>query len=176
MARLLIFDLYGTILRADKRDGVVRDGLLNLLDYYKPSKTAIFTDGYEDRVMADLEFSGLIGKFDAVYHARHCVPENYLRLREEFKKRILKIGGGTIKNLERVCNDFGIPKAESVFIGDNFYDRDEKSAEIFGLRFIKVPQFRANPPDWREKEKNECIVEYEEPSNPFSFKTLIGRI
>ncbi len=45
MAGLLIFDLYGTILKADKRDGIVRDGLSILLDYYKSSRTAIFTDG-----------------------------------------------------------------------------------------------------------------------------------
>ncbi len=126
--------------------------------------------------MADLEFSGLSEKFDAVYHSRHCVPEYFPRLSEELKERILKYGGGTIKNLERVCNDFHIPKSESVFIGDNFYDKDKKSAEIFGLRFIKIPQFRANPPDWIEKENNEGAIEYEDSSNPFSFETLIGRI
>lgn len=177
MVKLLIFDLYGTLLKADKRDGEVRDGLLTLLDHYASSRKAIFTDGRPDIVEADLGSSGLREKFDAVYDAQHCISESYFTIKnEDLRKRMVKYGRGNIKNLEVVCNDFSIPKSDSVFIGDNFYDRDSKSARLSDVRFIQVPQFRANPPQWIEKEKNEGIIQYEDSSNPFSFEMLIGKI
>lgn len=177
MVKLLIFDLYGTLLKADKRDGEVRDGLLILLDHYASSKKAIFTDGRPDIVEPDLKLSGLKEKFDAIYDARHCISELYFKIEsEDLRKRMTKYRGGNIKNLEVACNDLSIPKSDSVFVGDNFYDRDSKSAKLSDVRFIQVPQFRANPPHWSEKERNEGIIQYEDSSNPFSFEMLIGKI
>ena len=177
MAELIILDLYGTIIKADERDGVVRDGFLEFLDFYKNKKTAVFSDGNPERVEADLQLLGLTEKFDRVYDRRDCVNEIvYTMTNERFKKALLSRGGGNIKNLEKACRDFSVPKSETVFIGDNFYGRDLKSAEIHGVRFIKVPQYRTNLPDWTEKERMKDYVEYEDPVNPFSFKSLIGTL
>jgi len=177
MTELIIVDLYGTIIKADERDGIVRDGFLEFLDFYKDKKKVIFSDGDAEKVEEDLRRLRLTEKFDGVYDSRDCVDEIvYAMVNEKFKKLLLSRGGGNIKNLEKACRDFSVPNSEAVFIGDNFNGRDSKSAEIHAVRFIKVPQYRANPPDWLERERAEGYVEYENPVNPFSFKSLIGRL
>ena len=177
MGKLIILDMYGTIVKADKRDGVVRPGLQEFLDYYNGSKKVIFSDGNIETVEADLQLTGLTGKFDRIYDQRHCIAEvAYHMQSEKFRKILMSRGGGDIKNLEQACKDFSIPKSDAVFIGDNFYGRDCKSAEFHGVRFIRVPQFRANIPDWTERDRMEYYVEYENPTSPFSFISLIGKI
>ncbi|MBI2545054.1 MAG: HAD family hydrolase [Candidatus Aenigmarchaeota archaeon] len=177
MRRLIILDLYGTIVKADKRDGVVRPGLQEFLDYYSDSKKVIFTDGDIETVEADLRLTGLTGKFDRIYDQRHCIAEvAYHMQNEKFRKILTSRGRGDIKNLEQACKDFSIPKSDAVFIGDNFYGRDCKSAEFHGVRFIRVPQYRTNLPDLDERDKTEGYVEYEDPTSPFSFMSLIGKI
>ncbi len=175
MTKLIILDLYGTIIKADKRDGVVRPGLQEFLRHYDSSKKVIFTDGDAETVEADLELAGLAERFDRVYDERYCFYEVAYRVQNErFRKTLMSKGGGDIKNLEQACRDFSIPKSDAVFIGDNFYGRDRKSAEFHGVRFIRVPQFRANPPDLYTIENTEYYTEYEDLKSPFSFKSLIG--
>lgn len=165
MVEVIIFDLYGTILKADERDGVVRNGLEEFMNFYKSKKRVVFSDGDIRRIEDDLEISGLTGKFDGIYGKELMVYISRLHG-----------GDGWVKNLEMVCKDFSVAKSDAVFIGDNFVGRDQKSAEKYGIQFIKIPQFRSRAPDWSEKDFHRDYVDYEDPKNPFSFKSLIGKL
>ena len=43
MVKLIIFDLYGTIIRADARGKIVRPGFQEFLEHYKNLKKVLFT-------------------------------------------------------------------------------------------------------------------------------------
>ncbi len=174
MSKLIIFDLYGTILKSDKHDGIVRPGLYEIMDHYGESSKAIFTDGVAETVEFSLECAGLAGKFDKVYCWDHCVSEHaYSTKVEKFKKYLLQGGTGNVKNLSLACSDFSVSELDAVFIGDDYLGRDSKSAKLNGVRFIKVPQFRDAPPGWEEREDYGHYVDYEDPKNPFSLVSLI---
>ena len=177
MRKLIILDLYGTILKADKIDEVARPGLQEFLNHYSNSKKVIFSDGNIDRVEADLQLAGLSNKFDGIYDRRHCIAEQAYHIsNKKFRKLLMSQGGGDIKNLGQACKDFSVPKSDAVFIGDNLLGRDRKSAEFHGIKFVRIPQFRDNLPRYSEREHMEQYIEYESPMNPFSFALLIGKV
>ena len=163
MPELIILDIYGTILSADELGRIIRPGLMEFLEHYKDKNIVAFTDADLDYGIEEiLSYAGVLDKFDWVYDGRDLV--------------YIDMHTGRIKNLEKACNDFSVPKSKAVFIGDNFVGRDENSAKQYGIRFIKVPHFRSKPMDWRVRESNEDWVEYEDPKNPFNFKDLIGKL
>ena len=187
MGKLIILDMYGTLVKADERDRTVRPGLMEFLDNYNDSKKVVFSDEIIEGVEADLQRAGLSGVFDKIYCKDHCVFESFYAAQDEdissyslqnklFREVKLKQCRGNIKNLEQACKDFSIRKSDAVFIADNFYGRDKKSADLNGIRFIRVPQFRHTLPGWQEMERTEGYTEYEDPKNPFSFVSLIGKI
>ncbi|MBS3140889.1 HAD family hydrolase [Candidatus Woesearchaeota archaeon] len=175
MVKLIILDVYGTILKSDGRlDGAVRPGLEQFMDFYRPAKIVVFTDADLERITADLQVSGLTGKFDGVYHSEHLVSElRYKHLHSPVLRKAAMRLRGNVKDLGRVCKDFSIPKRSAIYIGDNFHGRDIKSAELNKIRFIRVPQFRTNIPYSDDKDS---FVEYDNPDNLFSFESLIGKL
>lgn len=177
MVKLIILDLYGTLIKSDLHDRVVRPGLLTFLDYYKDSKKVVFSDGRPDSVRGDLESAGLLEKFNAIYDSKDCVDESVFYLSDlEEKKMLLDMGGGSFKNLAKVCEDFSISKKNSVFIGDNYAGREKKAARIHKIKYVHVPQFRERLPDEYTRLDNLKNIIYDDPSNPFSFKSLIGKL
>ncbi len=159
MVKLIIFDVYGTLIKADYADGVIRLGLRELLEFYKDKLKVTCSDGPEEIVGADLESVGLYRDFDMHYFADSLIRSSR-----------------TLKNLGKICYEANLPTSEAVFIGDNFVGRDEDSAQQFGVRFIKVPQFRQKLPPYSERLTHEEWVIYEDSQNPFSFESLIGKL
>lgn len=153
MTELIILDCYGTILKADNADGVVRPGLEDFLEHYQEKKIVVFSDGKMDAVEYDLTQAGLKGRFVKIYGAE-------------------SLDGERLKNLEKAITGFGISRTETMFIGDNGGNKDYRSAKKYGINFIKVPQFRDRIPL-----PNEMVfdrhVKYEK--HPFSFTSLIGK-
>ena len=159
MAKLIIFDVYGTLIKADQADGVIRPGLRELLGFYKDKLKVTCSDGQESIVGADLESVGLYEDFDMHYFA-----DNLVMLHRR------------LKNLNKICHDANLPTSEAVFIGDNYVGRDEDSAQEFGVKFIKVPQFRQKLPPHAERITHGEWVTYDNSENPFSFASLIGKL
>jgi hypothetical protein len=173
--KLIIFDVYGTILKADIMDYTPRFGLAELLENYKDAIIVAFTDADESSVGYDLSSSGLINIFKRVYVDRNCVFKSDVNINQErielvrlCKKNFL------LKNLEKVCNDFDIEKKDAVFIGDNRIGRDQDSALYYGIKFIQVPQYREKDPDKNTINFNGSNVFYE--PRDFSFMSLIGKL
>jgi FMN phosphatase YigB (HAD superfamily) len=159
MPELIIFDVYGTLLYADEEDRVVRPGLRELMDFYKSQFKVTCSDGEEDILEQNLRSAGIYDDFDNHYGAKNLIHE-----------------GRLLKNLGRICAESNSQPSEAVFIGDNAYGRDERSAERFGVRFIRVAQFRQNPPAQYEIFSQGDDVEYETRDNLFSFTSLIGKL
>lgn len=178
MVKLIILDLYGTIIRSDVGDKILRPGFPEFLEHYKDAKKVVFTDACTQQAEYDLQRAELQTKFNRVYDDRYCVAEQAYRMKNgKFREALFKRGKGQIKNLKKVCEDFSADKSDSVFISDNFLGWDALAAQIHEIRFIRVPQFRLDPPSWREKELMQGRgVVYEDPSNPFSFTSLIGKL
>ncbi len=175
--KLIILDMYGTIVNADKRDSIIRPGLQEFLAHYREHKRVVFTDAPAEVIKSDLQLVGLAESFDKVYDCTNCISETaYGMKNKKFRGLLMRNGGGNIKNLEQACRDFHILKSNAVFIGDNDYGKDQKSAEFHRIRFIRVPQFRQDPPSWVEQDSIRDYVEYENPASHFSFTSLIGKI
>ena len=158
MPKLIIFDVYGTLLYADEEDRVVRPGLRELMDFYKSQFKVTCSDGEEGNIEEDLRNAGIYEDFDNHYGSRDMVYEDRL-----------------LKNLGKICREGNLPVSSAVFIGDNFSGRDRSSAEHFGVKFIKVPQFRARLPSTHERLCQGDDVQYEY-DNSFSFTSLIGKL
>lgn len=173
MPKLIIFDYYGTLVKADVNDRVFRVGTGELLEHYNESHKVIFSDGDEDVIRRDLEEAGFDVYFDHIYDIRDCVSESYYTMQDEFfREQLLKRGRGNIKHLSRALDDFSLVLEEAVFIGDNYQGRDKKSANIHRVRFFHVPQFRENPAGdvWFDSH-----VIYDD-SLKFRFDSLIGKL
>jgi len=149
---LIILDVYGTLIKADKADDVIRPGLEEFLEYYKKSRIVVFSDGAVEAVSFDLEQAGL--KLVKIYGSEHL------------DKRKLK-------NLELITTELSIPKNKTRFIGDNAGNKDYCSAKRYGIPFIKIPQFRERIPS-SEEPVYDKHVKYE--TKPFTFVSLMGRL
>ena len=161
MTELIIFDVYGTIIKTDEADGIARLGLRELMDFYKHQLKVTCTDGWESMVESDLKSAGIYDNFDYHYYKGTITKAN---------------GGRIIKNLKKICEDCGLSASEAVFIGDDFSGRDEASAREFGVRFVKVPQFRSKLPSNNERILNGKSVQYEDLKKPFNFASVIGKL
>lgn len=136
--RLIIVDAHDTILKRDlSRDPddvfgdptetervvwVVRDGLLNFIEYYAHMRRARFvisSDGNPDRLRAVFEQFGIARRIHRIYGRDHLHPQTYL------------------KQLDIIARDAEIPIDQCVFIGDSRIDA--LSAENYGVDFIRVP-------------------------------------
>ncbi len=161
MNRLIICDMYGTLVKADKHDYTSRSGFEEFWEYYCPSSIfAISTDQEEKSVEDYLKGMNCFKKFRRIYGQSH----------------MNELGGQILKDLTLICESIGIPKENTIFIGDNSAGRDENSAFYADIRFIKVPQFRDSPPSNSQMAMNKHWINYENPKNPFTFKSLIGNL
>lgn len=162
MSKLIILDLFGTLVKANLSQNQVRPGFQEFFEHYKREGNlfVICSDGSERGVKDALLDTGLLEKFDGVYDERHL--ERYT--------------GQYLKDLAQACQDFDFPTSESVFIGDDFRGIDSSSAYYAQVPFIQVPQFREISPNREDIRRNGRTVYYDNPKNPFSFSQLIGRI
>jgi len=160
MPGLIIFDVYGTIIKSDNADGIIRPGLKELMDFYKQSLKVTCSDGRKEMVESDLESVGIYDWFDCHYSYEDTIIKN----------------GRILKNLGKICEDCALPVSEAVFIGDNYVRRDWDSAREFGMTFVKVPQFRHKLPSDGDRFASEDHVIYDDLKNPFSFVSLIGKL
>ncbi len=124
--RLIILDLYGTLVRTDTVDNTPRKGLVNFLRRNKKEgrKIALFTDDNEESVREVLNEAGVINYFDKLYSRKDLDEDG-------------------CKNLLKVCYDFNISRHNAVFIGDNGFGRDIASSKKYRVALKKVPQYRA---------------------------------
>jgi len=160
MVRLIIFDVYGTIIKADHADGIIRPGLRELMNFYKKQFKVTCSDGKKEIVEDDLISVGIYDDFDNHYYYEDTTIKN----------------GRLLKDLGKICEDCALPVSEAVFIGDNYVRRDWNSAKEFGMTFVKVPQFRHELPSDGDRFASEDHVIYEDPDRPFSFASLIGKL
>ena len=158
MAKLIIFDVYGTLIPADSENKVVRAGLRELLDFYKARLKVTCSDAPLEDFLPELKTTGIYEHFYNHYGEGNLI-----------------YNPGRLKNLGRICEDTSIPVSQAVFIGDNHSGMDERSAKHFKIQFIKVPQFRTSPPSGPEKVWQKGYVKYD-PKNRFSFASLIGKL
>jgi len=174
--KVIIFDVYGTILKSDAPDYTVRDGFRELISYYSKAIIVAFSDASEDVVGSDLVVAEIINKFDVFYSERNCIQKHVLML--DNKDRLQKLGldseNQEIKDLEQVARDFDVSLNDLVFIGDNKTNKDKESAIYHGVNFIQVPQYREKMPNERAIIINGPDVFYKPVD--FSFKSLIGKL
>jgi phosphoglycolate phosphatase-like HAD superfamily hydrolase len=83
------------------------------------------------------------------------------------------LGGGDLKRLDLACEEFGVTPDEAVFVGDNFNGRDKRAANFHRVRFLQVPQYRQNLPDWCEQDRNEGVIIYDQH---FNIASLINKL
>ncbi|MBN2454764.1 HAD family hydrolase [Candidatus Woesearchaeota archaeon] len=159
MAELIIFDCYGTIVPAGDDPNfryAVRQGFHRLLYHYEDDrKMAVFSDADKRTLDFCLLKVGL-GRLDA-YNEDHLTLER-------------------LKNLAVVCSDFEVEPSNSVFIGDNYADRDRLSAEQYGVNFIQIPQYRLTPISENDRKHYEKWLIHDDPRKPWSFEELIGSL
>ena len=153
-------------MKADQRDGLVRDGFSDFLRYYQNKKIVLFSDNTKKYIENDLKRAGLIKKFNKIYCRDDLISVD--------KNRSQNIG--LVKNLGKVCDDFSTSPLDGIFIGDNHIDLDYQSAKMYGLKFLQVPQFRSREPDNGERNLNRGYVLYENVYKKFNFKSLIGKV
>jgi len=158
MPKLIIFDVYGTLLRADEGDNIARPGLREFLDFYKKQLKVTCSDSPLDILITDLKNAGIYSEFLDNYGEGNLIYEN-----------------GIMKNLGRICEDAYVRASEAVFLGDNHSGLDERSAKHFKIKFVKVPQFRIRPASGTEKVLQKGYVKYDS-QNRFSFASLIGKL
>ena len=118
---LVIFDFYDTIVQLKDYwvHWVLREGIEELLDALSDRILAVCSDAGEEKI------AGILGsdakRFFGIYGHSNLV---------DF---------GSYKDLERICLDAGVPTEKTVFIGDNRFGLDRRSAERYGIDFIQVP-------------------------------------
>ena len=152
MFELIILDVYGTLIKADQADNLIRPGLEEFLRYYQNKFIVAFSDGEVEAVKFDLKRAGLT--FTWVYGYEHL---------DESK----------LKNLELVTKELSIPKVKTKFISDNARNKDYHSAKKYGVPFVKIPQFRGRIP-LSDEIVYDIYVNYE--TEPFTFASLISRL
>lgn len=173
--KLIIFDVYGTLLKSGHMDYIARDGLKELLDSYPNARKVAFSDGNESIVCSDLITAEIIENFEIVYTSRNCISKYVLSMKDDRIKRLdLNTENSEIKNLEQACLDFNVSIDDTVFIGDNQNGKDKDSAIYHGIKFIQVPQYRENLYDLGVNEFEDPNVMYQ--PRDFSFKSLIGKL
>lgn len=175
MVDLIILDLFGTIVKADKNDFVIRNGLREFLASYSNVKKAVFSDADNDSIEYILKGTQIEEYFDGIYGAPFCIAEGAYKLKDEKLRVMCSKLRGNVKNLGKVCVDFSVSPGRAVYIGDNFENRDKKSAEFNVVPFIQVPQFRENPPSWEQRDRTQGFIVYDD-KRAFSFQNLIGKI
>jgi len=169
MVDLIIVDLYGTIVKTDGRLPI-RDGFEEFSQFYREQgvKIVLFTDGPEESTIRLLDRFSLWDEFDEVYTEEDLTLVDY----GDFFTGI----SYTLKNLQKPCNKFSTDPTNALFIGDNNYGRDQRSADHYEIRFIKVPQYRDEIPTWHERDSTKDYVDFDDSKNPFSFISLIGQL
>lgn len=124
--RLIILDLYGTLVRTDVADNTPRKGLVDFLKRNKREgkKIVLFTDDNEESAREVLNEARILNYFDKLYSRKDLDEDG-------------------CKNLLKVCYDFNASKYSTVFIGDNGFGRDAASSKKYRIALKKVPQYRA---------------------------------
>lgn len=170
---LLIFDVYGTLLKADDKRNNVREGFVDFVNYYNNSTIVAFSDAPEQIVCDDLSSANIITYFDLVFSDRDCVFKSDTHMNHERIKSLnLFPGNYELKNLESACDQFKVEKANTVFFGDNLKGKDKDSALYYDIKFVQVPQFRDKLPNQFMIDEN---VIYDE-INKFTFRNYIGKL
>ena len=121
--QLVIFDFYDTVVHMEDEIWLPRNGIPELLRSLGEAgkSMAICSDAGEENIRQRL--GDLLCYFRGIYGSSTCFIEE----------------GALYKNLERVCEDSDIPKEKAVFIGDNHRGTDERSAQRYGIEYIRVP-------------------------------------
>jgi FMN phosphatase YigB (HAD superfamily) len=123
MIRLVILDMYGTIVGKDYNTNA-RKGFREFMQKIKNIKKAIATD----------------------FHLTATVHENLkgLRILDEINRvytyyDLIEIRGyeGKRKNLKNICSELGVKPDEAIFISDAEIDHEDAKRD--GIKFVHVP-------------------------------------
>ncbi len=115
-------DLFGTPQEKETIVWILRDGMLNFLEYFhsiKKAKIVISSDGEENKLEDHSQRLGIGRYINRIYGARHIDRYNY------------------VKRLDIILNDMEVDSDQAVFIGDGKID--EISSRKYGIDFIEVP-------------------------------------
>ncbi|MBN1175805.1 HAD family hydrolase [Candidatus Woesearchaeota archaeon] len=133
--KLIIFDFLGTTIESntstDEIDsGKPRKGIEEVFKHYKNQDekyVVIASDTNQEEVEPLL--NGLGKLVDKIYYS------NDVWFDEENWREI--------KNLQTICEEYKIPKEETIMIGDSVQDLD--SAQYYGIEYILIPLSEVNP-------------------------------
>ncbi|MFA6097879.1 MAG: HAD family hydrolase [Candidatus Paceibacterota bacterium] len=158
--RIVIFDLMETIVSGGGIYPIVkRIGLDEFLDKNSDCRFVIATTS-----------GSILTKEESIKEVEFYLEQIGI------KNRISKIYYGWdmtrgIKDLAKIAKDFDVKISDLVFIGDN--DRDEDSAEYFGVKFIKVPAiFRDIIKVSNPSNPETYLLDYMRAPHKFSFENL----
>lgn len=161
MGKIIVFDLMETIISGGGAYPLVkRKGLDEFLARHSDHRFVIATtsgsiltkDESIKEVGFYLEQIGIKDKISRIYYGWDMTSD--------------------MKDLARIAKDFGAKISDLVFIGDN--DRDEDSAEYFGVKFIKVPAIFRDIMKVSDPSKPETyLLDYMRAPHKFSFEGLV---
>lgn len=123
---LIILDFYDTVMHMEHEVWIPRKGIPKLLkELSEAGKTLVICSDEGEGNLRQM-LGGLLDHFAEVYGRSNLVYEE----------------GTPYKNLERICEECGVPKGRAIFIGDNHMGTDKRSAERYGIKYIRVPDGR----------------------------------
>ncbi|MEN8130936.1 MAG: phosphoenolpyruvate carboxykinase (ATP) [Pseudomonadota bacterium] len=115
-------DLFGSPRKKKEIVWILRDGVLNFLEYFhgiKNMKIVISSDGEEGALEEHCSRFGIFIYISRIYGIRHIDKYNY------------------VKRLDLILKDLQIEAQKTVFIGDGKID--QVSCKKYGIDFIEVP-------------------------------------
>jgi FMN phosphatase YigB (HAD superfamily) len=129
MIKLIILDMYGTLVSLHSIKKIPRPGVKDFLERHKDKTIVVFTDAHDyDLVWADLEKAGFAPYIKKVYNYPYLDEQEY-------------------KNLGKACQDFGVKPEEAIFISDVILERDSQSSKKYGTKFVQVPTYGGSQTD-----------------------------
>lgn len=123
---LVILDFYDTIVQMEGEEWVPRNGIPELLEALKDAGKilAVCSDAGEEHIVERL--GNLVSYFVGIYGHSNLVQEDETHY----------------KNLGCICQDTGVQKERTVFVGDNHKGLDQRSGEHYSIEYVKVPNAR----------------------------------
>ncbi|MBT3298371.1 HAD family hydrolase [archaeon] len=131
--QLIIFDFYDTIIYTEYyHNNFLRTGIKELVEHLKDQ-------GINMVISSDAGLGEIRRDFGYTYKSEFLDHFNKIYGGETTGFDKTGMGFRMYKDLGLICEEQGFPVSRTMFIGDNFKDRDRYSADKFGIDYIIVP-------------------------------------
>jgi phosphoglycolate phosphatase-like HAD superfamily hydrolase len=134
--KLVIFDFFGTLVGNTESDAYIpKKGIDNLLNILYSEKKILAVSS--DAPLEDVSISFLFDLHkEGVYKGWNTYFED--RIFQGWRHIVSHNDYNRVKNLGEILSHSNIQPSDAVFIGDNYMERDKRSAKAFGIDFILV--------------------------------------